>query len=92
MYIKDDIAFAGNAPELLKVTEIKPQESYRLKVIFNNGQTAIFDFENLLSFECYKPLIDKSVFNSVSLQRGVPTWLDGEIDISPEYIYENRIQ
>ncbi|MCQ2440771.1 MAG: DUF2442 domain-containing protein [Clostridia bacterium] len=92
MYIKDNIAFAGNFPEILKVVEIQPNGLYKLKITFNNGKKALFDFQNLLEFECYKPLADKNVFESVSLDRGIPIWLDGEIDISPEYLYENRIQ
>lgn len=92
MYIKENIAFAGTTTELLKVVKIKPEKPFRLKITFNNGQVAFFDFNSLLKYECYKPLCDESVFESVSLEHGVPVWLDGEIDISPEYLYENRIQ
>ena len=91
MYINDNIAFAGNPDETLKVSEIFPLDNYKLKIVFNNGQIVFFDFSDLLQYECYKPLENKNLFDSVSLHKGVPVWDNGNIDIAPEYLYENHI-
>lgn len=36
----------------------------------------------------FEELKDEAVFQNVSIDRGVVTWLDGEIDCAPEYMYE----
>lgn len=91
MYIRDNVAYAGNAPETLKVIKATPVDPYILKLTFNNGVEKTFNFETLFKFECFKPLTDKTVFKSIKIDRGIPVWLDGEIDISPEYIFENAV-
>lgn len=92
MYIKDSIAYAGKAPELLKIIKIDIVSEYNANVYFNNGEFVNFDFCPLLKFECYKPLENKQIFESFTLEHGVPVWLDGEIDIAPEYIYDNGVK
>ncbi len=91
MYIRDNIAYAGEAPQLLKVVEAKPENDYTLNLTFNNGIKKTFDFANLLKIACYKPLEDKETFRTLTIEHGVLVWLDGEIDISPEYLFENAI-
>ena len=39
--------------------------------------------------ELLKVVDVKTLFNAVSLDHGIPVWQNGDIDISPEYLYEN---
>ncbi|MEG1869827.1 MAG: DUF2442 domain-containing protein, partial [Oscillospiraceae bacterium] len=49
----------------------------------------IFDFTPLLDYPCYAPLKDKAVFDRVYIDYGCTVWNDGNIDISPERLYED---
>lgn len=49
----------------------------------------MFDFKPLLEKPAYAALKDIDVFKGVYIDYGIPVWNDGDIDISPEYLYEN---
>lgn len=89
MRIEDGIVYADDPMPILRVKSIKLLEDYRAQIEFNNNDVRIFDFSSLIQRPLYQPLKDKKIFNSVSLEYGVPVWNDGEIDISPEYLYDN---
>ena len=89
MYIIDGIAYPDVKQELLKVTKVKVLPEYVLLITFNNGESRLFDFTPLLDKPAFIPLRQKALFNSVRIDHGFPIWQDGEIDISPEYLYEN---
>ena len=89
MYIVDDIAYAQKKAELLKVTEIKVVSGYTLWLKFSTGEEKLFDFFPLLDKPAFIPLNDQKVFSAVQLDHGFPIWQNGDIDISPEFLYEN---
>lgn len=89
MYIKDGIAYAGEQSAPIKVCGIRPLENYKLWVRFNTGEEKVFDFSDMLDSPAFVPLKDKAVFNSVYIDYGCPVWMDGDIDIAPEYLYKN---
>jgi len=91
MYIKNGIAYAGEPAPILKISGVRPLPEYKLWVRFNNGEAKIFDFKPLLCEPGFKPLADIKVFNDVYIDYGCTVWQDGDIDISPEYLYENGI-
>ena len=35
-----------------------------------------------------KPLLDHNIFKAAQVEYGVVTWMDGDIDIAPETMYE----
>lgn len=89
MYIKNGIAYAGEEKPMLKVCGVRPLENYKIWVRFNNGEARIFDFAPQLNSPAFAPLKDKAVFRSVYIDYGVTVWNDGDIDIAPEYLYQN---
>ena len=89
MYIIEGVAYPDKRMDLLKVTEIKVLPEYVLWLKFSTGEEKIFDFSSLLNKPAFLPLKEKSLFDSVRLDRGFPVWNDGDIDISPEYLYVN---
>ena len=91
MYIKNGIAYAGTETAELKVSGIRPLPGHRLWVRFNTGEVKLFDFGTLLEKPAYAPLRDEGLFREVYIDYGMPVWNDGEIDIAPEYLYENGI-
>lgn len=91
MYVKDGIAYAGEAPQPIKISGVRPMDGYKLWVRFWNGEAKIFDFTSLLDSPAFRSLKDQSVFRSVYIDYGVTVWNEGEIDIAPEYLYKNGI-
>lgn len=89
MYIKDGIAYAEDPKPFIKVCGVRPLKNHKLWVRFSTGESKIFDFTELLSTPAFAPLKSEDVFNGVYIDYGVPVWQDGQIDIAPEYLYEN---
>ena len=92
MYIKDGIAYAGEISPRIEVCGIRALDNYILWMRFNNGEINTFDFQPLLHEPAFIPLSDIDTFKDVYLDYGIPTWLEGDIDLSPDYLYENSIQ
>ena len=91
MYIKNGIAYAGEPQQPIRVSGVRPLDDYKLWVRFMNGEAKIFDFSNLLDSPAFSPLKDQHVFKDVYIDYGVTVWDNGNIDIAPEYLYENGI-
>ena len=92
MYVIDGIAYAGEMKPLLKVSGVRPMDDFKLWVRFNTGEAKIFDFKVLLNTPAFAPLSDKAVFDGVYIDYGVPVWKDGDIDISPEMLYDKGVE
>lgn len=91
MYIKNGIAYAGEPAVQIKVSGVRPMKEHRLWVRFNTGEAKIFDFTPMLEKPAFAPLKDETIFRDVYIDYGIPMWCDGDIDISPEFLYQNGI-
>ena len=89
MYIVDGIAYAGEKEPLIKISGVRPMEDFKLWIRFSTGEAKVFDFKPLLEKPAFAPLADKAVFNGVYIDYGVTVWNDGNIDISPKFLYDN---
>ena len=56
-----------------------------------SGEAKIYDCKPLLEKAGFAPLKDVAVFNSIYIDYGIAVWLNGDIDISPNELYENGI-
>ena len=91
MYIADGIAYAGEKTKPIEVSGVRPMADYKLWVRFSTGEARVFDFKPLLNTPAFAPLADVERFKEVYIDYGVPVWMDGDIDIGPEYLYENSV-
>lgn len=91
MDIADGIAYAGDRTPAIQVSGVRPMEGSKLWVRFNTGEAKIFDFAPLLKDPAFTPLADLDVFAGVYIDRGVTVWNDGDIDISPKYLYDHAV-
>lgn len=89
MYIENGIAYAGEQKPLLQIVGVRAMPDHLLWVRFNTGEAKTFDFKPHLAAPCFQPLKDDAIFRDVYIDYGCPVWLDGDIDIAPEYLYEN---
>jgi hypothetical protein len=74
---------------MLHIKSCKYADDYKIAVEFDNGENDIVDLQDLIEPDTvFAPLIDKELFSKVQLdKRGVVTWLNGELDIAAEYLY-----
>ncbi len=91
MYIVDGIAYAGEKTPAIKVSGVRPLDNHKLWVRFNTGEVKVFDFTPLLSKPAFAPLADIKTFNEVYIDYGMTVWNNGEIDIAPEFLYEQGV-
>ena len=88
MYILNEICYAGEMQEEIKVTEAKPLRGRMMLVTFSTGEKRLFDATTLQG-SAFAPLADDEIFNHPVLFHGVITWNNGEIDIAPEAVYRD---
>ncbi|WP_300448157.1 DUF2442 domain-containing protein [uncultured Oscillibacter sp.] len=91
MYIVDGIAYAGEKEPVIKISGVRPMEDFKLWLRFSTGEAKVFDFKPLLEKPAFAPLADRAVFNGVYIDYGVTVWNNGNIDISPKFLYDNAI-
>lgn len=91
MYIRNGIAYAGEPAPILQMSGVRPMDNYHLWVRFSTSEVKIVDFTPLLDRPAFAPLRDENVFRGAYIDHGVVTWLDGEIDIAPESLYERGV-
>ncbi len=89
MYIVDDIAYASEAKDGIKIVELKVIDNLCLLLTFSSGELKIYDATELLKYPAYQKLKDFSFFKQAYIENGVVMWENGEIDVAPEEMYEN---
>jgi len=89
MVVQHGMCYADHRAPVLKIVAVKSRGGYELDVLFNNGDRRVFDGRMLLVGEVFAPLADEKVFNDYRLDYETLTWLDGEVDVAPEFVYEN---
>lgn len=91
MFFSDGFVYGGQPADNIRVTKVKVLHDRVMLLTFNNDEQRLFD-TTVLDGEAFKRLDEEDVFNSAYIDHGVVTWLDGEIDCSPEYMYENSYE
>ena len=88
MYILNDVCYAGEMQDGIKVTQVNPLRGGMMLVTFSTGEKRLFD-TTLLEGTAFAPLADEKIFMNPVLFHGVITWNNGEIDIAPETVYRD---
>lgn len=88
MYLFNGIVYASKPTEEIKIKEAKPLPYGMLLLTFTSGEKRLFD-TTILQGGAFKPLSDEKIFRDVMVSHGVVSWMNGEIDCAPEYMYEN---
>lgn len=82
----DDVVVC--AEELICVQSVATLENYKLDLLFSNGKRGIFDSAPLFDKKIYAPLKNKQLFDTAKVSCGTVVW-QNDIDIAPEYLWEN---
>ncbi len=89
MIVRNGKCYAENPMPVLKITGFETCGPHQMRVVFNDGATRLFDGHVLLKGEAFAPLADEKTFADCKLDYETMTWLDGALDVAPEFIYEN---
>jgi hypothetical protein len=86
MSIREVVEKCGLGPftQYLEVLEIKPLEDYKLWCKLKTGETKIYDFTPQFECKMYEPLKDKSIFDTVCAEYGVPAWINKQTGLDIE--------
>ena len=91
MIVRDGKCYAENPLPVLKITDFETCGPHQMRVLFNDGAKRLFDGHVLLKGEVFAPLADEKTFADCKLDYETLTWLDGELDVAPEFVYENSM-
>lgn len=72
------------------VADVVPTEDYKLILTFKSGEKRFFDAKKILDEPYNEILRNPSFFLKAHANCGSVSWND-EIDIAPEYLYEESI-
>lgn len=76
---------------MLKISSAEYIQDYKIRVCFNNGVGMVFDFLPVIEkYSVFKVLKDIDLLKNFVLTDTLE-WNNGELDIAPEYIYQNGI-
>lgn len=92
MYIKDGIAYAGEASPELEITAARYVGNLQIVVTFAGGEERLLDATEFSDMPALAPLMDERVLEDFSIDHGVLTWRNGEIDIAPEAVYDRSFE
>ena len=87
MFVMNDICYAGQMQEGIRVTEARPLRGGMLLVTFSTGEKRLFD-TTALQGKAFEPLAAEGLWAKPEIFHGVITWNRGEIDIAPEAVYQ----
>ena len=75
---------------MIEVSQVKTFPDYKLGIIFDNGESRIFDMRPYLHYAVYRCLENAAFFSLARVDYGTVTW-PGEIDIAPETLYDRSV-
>ena len=72
---------------LIKVTDAKYVEDYKIEFVFNDGVKGIVDLKDSIKGLVFKPLKNIDYFKTFTKNRWTIEW-DCEADFAPEYLHD----
>ena len=91
MFVRDGWCFSDNPEQTLTIVSAQNLGDYKLKVAFSDGGERIFDGRSLLVGDVFAPLADETKFADFVLDGETLTWMNGTIDIAPEFVFEHSV-
>jgi hypothetical protein len=70
-----------------RVTEVRTEIDFKLKLTFTNGEKRVFDVKPYLNTGRFAELKNKAMFSSVVCTLGSIQWQNG-LDLCPDTLYE----
>lgn len=77
--------------KIMDVISVKAIANFQLELEFANGEQRLFDMKPLLKMKPWNRVENLKLFETVQIDYGTVTWLNGEIDVAPETLYDCSI-
>lgn len=90
MYELDGICYAGMPCNSPRIVDAIPLVGGMLLVTFASGERRLFDVTSVTG-SAFAPLRNNEAQETVCVEHGFVSWLDGSIDLAPEYVYEHSV-
>ena len=91
MHEENGIVYSDNPEKILTVIEVRHMYGGIYLIKFSDGVLKLFD-TSILKGEVFEPLKNPSVYENPKLEYGIVTWNTGEIDCSPDFMYEHGFE
>jgi hypothetical protein len=91
MFEVNGIIYAKSSEDMIKIIDAKITGHRMMLLTFSSGEKRVFDAQ-ILNGEVFKPLDDNNIFSDFKISHGVVTWMNGEIDCAPEYMYKHSYE
>lgn len=88
MFISNGIVYGEGHESPVRIHSVRALDDMIMMITFSSGEQRLFDAA-ILKGPVFEPLKDPEIFQNVSVEYGVATWMDGEIDCAPEYMYQH---
>lgn len=88
MFVINGIVYASEKRENIEIVSAKPLDDMMMILTFSTGEQRLFD-ATVLKGTAFQPLTNNNIFKNCKVVDGTVTWMDEEIDCSPEYMYEH---
>lgn len=74
----------------MKIVSFEMCGPHKMNVVFNDGEVRLFDGHSLLAGDAFAALADENAFADCKLDYETLTWMDGELDVAPEFVREHN--
>ena len=91
MFTYNGIVYGGKPEEQIKISSLKILPDKIMILTFSTGEERLFD-ATLLKGGVFQQLDNEDIFYNAMIDHGVVTWKNGEIDCSPEFMYDNSYE
>lgn len=89
MIVKEGICYPDDRTPVVSVAGCSVVDDTRLRVSFKSGDIRVVDMSPLFSIPALAPLADPAVLRNFAIDHGILTWLDGELDVAPEWLLDH---
>ena len=72
----------------IKVKHVKLFDTHTMLITFTNNEKRLFDMYDLLDRDAFEPLESLANFKTGEVANGTVQWMNGEIDIAPQTLYQ----
>lgn len=75
----------------MDVISVKATADFQLELEFTNGERKRFDMKPLLKIKPWNCVANRKLFETVQIDYGTVTWLNGAVDVAPDTLYDRSI-
>ncbi len=92
MFIVNGVAYADEPVKDMRVSQARYVGNLQLVVTFTTGESRLLDLTEFACYPAFSPLQEEANARKFEIDHGVVTWMNGEVDISPDAAYAKSYQ